>query len=77
MSSQPITERQLSAVKRRAKQISRDDKSRTYMQHLDVVCQEQLGINRFHDANKMSVRGEQTTPLSFYLQACQEAYFEI
>jgi len=77
MSSQPITERQLSAVKRRAKQISRDDKSRTYMQHLDVVCQEQLGINRFHDANKMSVRGEPTTPLSFYLQACQEAYFEI
>lgn len=77
MSFQPITERQLSAVKRRAKQMSRDDKSRTYMQHLDVVCQEQLGVNRFHDASKRSVRGESTTPLSFYLQACQEAYFEI
>jgi len=77
MSFQPITERQLSAVKRRAKQRSRDDKSRTYMQHLDVICQEQLGISRFQDANKVAVRGEPTTPLSFYLQACQEAYFEI
>jgi hypothetical protein len=63
MSLQPITERQLSAVKRRAKQMSRDDKSRTYMQHLDVICQEQLGVSRFQDASKMAVRGEPITPL--------------
>lgn len=72
-----ITEKQLIGIKRQAKQLSRQDKSRTYMQHLDVVCQEQFGVSRFQDASKQAVRAEPVTPLSLYLQACQDAYFEI
>jgi hypothetical protein len=72
-----ITEKQLIGIKRRAKQLSRQDKTRTYMQHLDFVCQEQLGVGRFQDASKQAVRAEPVTPLSLYLQACQDAYFEI
>lgn len=70
-----ITEQQLKAVKRRAKQLSRDDKSRTYMQHLDDVCRDMLNGIDFKQAKKGV--GEPTTPLAWYLQACQDAYFEI
>lgn len=70
-----ITEQQLKSVKRRAKQLSRFDKSRTYMQHLDQVCHEMLGGIDYKQARKGV--GEPTTPLAWYLQACQDAYFEI
>lgn len=76
-SSIRITEQQLIGIKRRAKRLSRADKSKTYMQHLDVVCQDQLGVDRFQDASQQAVKGEPVTPLSLYLQACQDAYFEI
>jgi len=72
-----ITEKQLSGIKRQAKQLSRQDQTRTYMQYLDLVCQQQLGVGRFQDASKQAVRDEPVTPLSLYLQACQDAYFEI
>lgn len=70
-----ITEHQLKAIKRRAKKLSREDKSRTYMQHLDQVCRETLGGIDFQQARKG--KAEPTTPLAWYLQACQDAYFEI
>ncbi len=73
----PITEQQLVGIKRRAKRLSREDKSKTYMQHLDAVCQDQLGVNRFQDARQSAIKGDSVTPLSWYLQACQDAYFEI
>ena len=45
------------------------------MQHLDDVCRDMLNGIDFKQAKKGV--GEPTTPLAWYLQACQDAYFEI
>lgn len=65
--------RELKSIQRRAKQLSRTDKSKTYMQHLDAECQKTLG-SRFQDAKK---HADTASPLAWYLQACQDAYLDI
>lgn len=79
MSEQIITEQHLKRLKRQAKLRSRADKSKSYMQHLDVVCEEALGLQRFQDAKALagSESRQPISPLSLYLQACQDAYFEL
>lgn len=83
-----ITETQLRSVKRRAKQLSRSRRDVTYMQCLDIVCQEDFGLRHFHQAQQLASRKAPSTasvntaePSSaawtLYLQACQDSYFEL
>ena len=85
---QHITETQLRSVKRRAKLLSRSRQDVSYMQCLDIVCQEDWGLRHFHQAQKLVTRkpsnktnvprGEQShSAWTLYLQACQDAYFEL
>ena len=86
--AQHITETQLRSVKRRAKQLSRSRQDVTYMQCLDIVCQDDFGLRHFHQAQKLVTRkqpvtanvapGEQShSAWTLYLQACQDSYFEL
>ena len=79
MSEHIITERDLRSVKRQAKQRSRTDKSLTYMQHLDAVSQELHGYS-FAEARNLTHAGQvngQLSSVSLYMQACQDAYFDL
>jgi hypothetical protein len=78
MSEQIITERQLRSLKRHAKQRAREDKNLTYMQHLDAVSVDLHGC-RFEEAKALSeTRAPQVhSPMSLYMQACQDAYFDL
>lgn len=71
-------------VKRRARELSRLESGRTYMQHLDAVARDLLGVRHFHEARQLATRvtpqemsAAITSPLTWYLTACQESYFEI
>lgn len=77
MSDRIITERHIRSLKRHAKQRSRLDKNLSYMQHLDVVSEEIYG-KKFRDiqANNQVNVAQALGPMSFYLQACQDAYFD-
>ena len=99
--SLPVNPQRIKEIKRRAKQMSRSVPDQTYMQCLDIVCREQMGLRHFHHAQKLaakkiqqprsskpfssnsgsskpgSSKNEQESPWTLYLQACQEAYFEL
>jgi hypothetical protein len=88
VTAQHITETQLRKVKRRAKLLSRARHDVTYMQCLDIVCQEDLGLRHFHQAQQLATRKpsaasnetqvEQShSAWTLYLQACHDAYFEL
>lgn len=78
MSDRVITERHIRHLKRQAKVRAREDSRLSYMQHLEAVSQEQFGC-RFQDikANTKQHASQNQGPLSFYLQACQDAYFDL
>ncbi len=77
MSDRIITERHIRSLKRRAKQRSRENKQLSYMQHLDVISEETYG-QKFKEVQATSHlhAGPTVGPMSFYLQACQDAYFD-
>ena len=91
MSVQPVTPQRIRELKRHARQLSRRSKDKTYMQCLDIICREQMGLRHFHEAQKLAARTgthrttksttdesrSNSSPWTLYLQACQEAYFEI
>lgn len=81
MSDRIITERDIRTLKRQAKLRARADKTFSYMQHLDALSHETFGAN----FQQVKARGDEAVaghrlvngPLSFYLQACQDAYFDL
>lgn len=78
MSEFIVTSQDLRRVKRQAKLRSREDKSQSYMQHLDSVSLERHDMN--FQALKAKADAQQRhhhTPMSLYLQACQDAYLEL
>jgi len=85
MSVQPITPQRIREIKRSAKQLSRQNKALSYMQCLDVVCRDQMGLRHFHEAQKLAKKhrslpqstNNTASPWILYLQACQDAYCEI
>ena len=94
MPVQPVTPQRIRELKRLAKQMSRSTADKTYMQCLDIVCREQMGLRHFHEAQKLAGKAVPcnsapadaglkvpltTSDFSWteYLQACQDAYFEI
>ncbi len=88
MSEHIITDRELRAVKRQAKLRSRTDKNLTYMQHLDAVSRELHGFSFTESQQKAQSQGRgrhsasaqamtPTLSVSLYMQACQDAYFDI
>jgi hypothetical protein len=85
MSVQGVTPQRIKEIKRRAKQLSRTTSDKTYMQCLDIVCREEMGLRHFHEAQQLArkarpetgAKSDSGSPWTQYLQACQEAYFEI
>jgi hypothetical protein len=87
VSVQGVTPQRIKEIKRRAKQLSRSTSDKTYMQCLDIVCREEMGLRHFHEAQKLASKNshetgpqfqaEASSPWTQYLQACQEAYFEL
>ena len=83
MSVQAVTPQRIKEIKRRAKQLSRSTSDKTYMQCLDIVCREEMGVRHFHEAQKLAGKYKTThrtqpeSAWTLYLQACQDAYFEI
>jgi hypothetical protein len=81
MSDRIITERDIRTLKRQAKLRARADKTSSYMQHLDALSYETFGENfqqvkaNSHEARAASRLA--SAPMSFYLQACQDAYFDL
>ena len=76
-------------VKRIAKAMARSSADKSYMQCLDSVCQDQLGLRHFHEAKQWSKRYPQRLASKLqsltqarddqdmYLMACQDVYFEL
>ena len=82
MSVITLNNEDLRAVKRQAKFRARQNPALSYMQHLDIVAREMLGVRHFHEARKRVDRApaqdyHSSTPWMLYLQACQESYFDI
>ena len=85
MRQDAINPQQIVAIKRQARAMSRQSSSKTYMQCLDIVCRESLGVRHFHEAQKLAKKHVQPpnpqdvtpSPWTLYLQACQDAYVEI
>ena len=88
MSRQVINATTLREVKRRARKLTRDVSEKSYMQYLDQVAQDYLGVRHYHearvrcgDAQDPIQPGVQTpvnnTPMAFYLRSCQEYYLEL
>ena len=87
MSVQAVTPQRIKEIKRRAKQLSRSTSDKTYMQCLDIVCREEMGLRHFHEAQRLASKApavpgvqpaaEPMPAWTQYLQACQDAYFEI
>lgn len=83
--SRTITRADIGTIKRRAKQLSRLNTGKSYMQHLDVLARDMFGVRHYHEARKVAERGQTTvspapkvvSPLVLYFHACQDAYFEI
>ena len=84
---QAVTPQRLKEIKRRAKQLSRSVSDKTYMQCLDIVCRQEMGLRHYHEAQKLAGKAPKmpdqevgvktTSPWTLYLQACQDAYFEL
>ena len=78
MSEHIISPRDLQAVKRQAKQRSRNDKTLSYMQHLDAVSADLFGCSFQDVRHRSQIQQKQSnSPISLYLQACQDAYLEL
>jgi|APSaa5957512535_1039671.scaffolds.fasta_scaffold133264_1 hypothetical protein len=88
MSRQVINATTLREVKRRARKLTRNVSEKSYMQYLDQVAQDYLGVRHYHEArvrSKPSViaRPETeeavttNTPMAFYLRSCQEYYLDL
>ncbi|HIG43468.1 MAG: hypothetical protein ABGY96_23345 [bacterium] len=84
MPVQAVTPQRIREIKRQAKQLSRSTSDKTYMQCLDIVCRQEMGLRHYHEAQKLvgkaprtSVRELAVSPWTLYLQACQDAYFEL
>lgn len=74
-----VDDKTLSRIKRKAKQLSRSQTGMTYMQWLDRVAHETLGVRHYHEARRLASRGRPQSapsPLLLYLEACQASYFE-
>ena len=87
MSRQVINTTTLREVKRRARELTRNVSEKSYMQYLDQVAREYLGVRHYHEAR---VRCESrtrvqpgdrepaiNTPMAFYLRSCQEYYLDL
>jgi len=92
-----VTPLEIKAIKRRAKQLTKqlaeqsggEGPAKSYMQCLDIICQEEMGLRHFHEAQKLasqrvsarsaaqSSSQSSESPWTLYLQACQDSYFEI
>lgn len=84
-----VTAVQIKDIKRKAKALARARDDKSYMQCLDIVCQQDWGLRHFHEAQKLAENSpeqinqqhqqpnQHQSAWTLYLQACQESYFEI
>ena len=87
MSRQVINTATLREVKRRARELTRNVSDKSYMQYLDQVAREYLGVRHYHEARVRSESQIRTqanaqqpainTPMAFYLRSCQEYYLDL
>jgi len=80
---------EIKQIKQNAKALARRSSDRSYMQCLDSICQEQLGLRHFHEAQQWAKLYPERlaaklqsiyAPLNvqdMYLSACQDVYFEL
>ncbi|MFT7689044.1 MAG: hypothetical protein ACI9FB_004410 [Candidatus Azotimanducaceae bacterium] len=80
---------EIKKIKQSAKALAKHSQDKSYMQCLDSVCQDQLGLRHFHEAQQWAKHYPEklASKLHFvnvsrdvqdmYLSACQDVYFEL